>query len=354
MPWAALRRSAYLLGVGAAGIWLFGHAWPLLWALAWPFAAGALCALLVEAPVRWLVARGVARGAATVLCLLGGLALGGALAAWATAVAWSELWGLRRHLPALLAGVADALQRMGQGAGRAREALPPALQGVLAQGALRASDGLGPFLQHLIAALQRAVLGLPDTLFAFFVAFATAYFACRERQRLAALLLAPLSPPAAARCRAALAALRASVWGILRAQLLLALGTFAVSLAGLLIIGAPYALLAALAAAFFDLLPVIGPALLFLPWAVGMALAHLPAAAVALLAVLAAIAALRWLLTPHLLGTQVGLHPFAALAAMYVGVKLAGVVGLLLGPLCAVLLRAAAVPSGPGARPGVP
>jgi len=357
---APLRRWVYLALLGAAGIWLFGRVWPLLWALIWPFAAGALFALVVEGPVQWLTARGVGRAAAGVSCLAAGLAAGGLGTAWATAAAWSELWGLRRHLPALLAGASAALERVGRGAGQAQDSLPPGLQALLAQGAMRAYDALGPLLQHVIAGVQRAVVGLPDTVFAFFVAFATAYFACRDRERLAAALASRLSPAAARRFHSLLSALRHSVWGMLRAQLLLSLATFTVSLFGLWVIGAPYVFLASLAAAVFDFLPVIGPAMLYVPWAAGMALAHLPGAAIALTGVLAAIAVLRWSLTPHLFGSQVGLHPFVALASMYVGVKLAGVTGLLLGPLCAVLLRAAvdpvanAVPNGPGARPGPP
>ncbi len=347
-----LRRWVYVCLLGAAGIWVFGRVWPLLWSLLWPFAAGALFALLVERPVQWLTERGFSRALAATLCLAGGLAVGGLCVTWATAAAWNELWGLRRRLPTLLAAAGAALDRVGRGTGSVQQGLPPGLRALLAQGALRMYDGLGPLLQHLIAMVQRAVVGLPDTLFGFFVVFATAYFACRDRERLAAAIASRLSPEAAQRWHAITAAMRHTVWGLLRAQLLLAFGTFAVSLAGLWLIGAPYVFLASLVAAMFDFLPVLGPALLYVPWAAGMALVHLPAAALALTGVLVAIGVLRWCLTPHLLGSQVGLHPFVALASMYAGVKLAGVTGLLLGPVCVVLLRAATAPVGPGARPG--
>lgn len=346
----ALRRWLLLMWLAlsaALGIWLFGRVWPLLWSLLWPFGAGALFALVAEGPVRWLTARGLGRGLAAFLCLVGGLAASALCTAWVTSVAWHELWGLRHHLPALLASLAAALERLGQGARHTNAALPPALRSLLAQSALRASDAVLPLLQHLTTSLQQAVLSLPATLLGFFVAFTTAYFLCRDRERLGAALSARLSPAASRRWQTLGAALRHSVWGLVRAQLLLALGTFVVSLLGLWLIGAPYAFLASLLAALFDFLPVLGPATLYVPWAIGMALAHMPGAALGLGAVLLAVVVLRWCLTPHLFGSQVGLHPFAALAALYVGLKLGGMTGLLLGPLCAVVLRAAVDPIHP-------
>ena len=354
MRGARWRRFLCWALLCAAAVWVFGRVWPLVWALIWPFAAGAVCALMVEAPVQWLADRGVSRSVAGALCLAVGLLAGGLCTAWAVTAAWSELGRLRGHLPALLASAAAALDQVSRGASLAHSALPAGLRGVLSVEALRAKDAVGPLLQNLLAALQRAVAGLPEAVFAFFVAFATAYFLCRDRQRLAEGLTRHLSPAALARLRRLVQSLRESVWGLLRAQLLLSLATFSVSLLGLWIIGAPYAFLASLAAAVFDLLPVLGPALLYLPWAIGMALAHLPGAALALGAVLCAVATVRWCLMPLLFGRQIGLHPFVALASMYVGARLAGVTGLLLGPLCAVLLQAAlgADPAAPGAPPG--
>jgi sporulation integral membrane protein YtvI len=323
--------------LAAAAVWGFGHAWPLVWAVLWPFLGGAAWALLVERPVQWLVGRGVDRGWAALVCVAGVLAVTVALGGWALAAAWSELRGLSARLPGWYAAWTQVLHEQG-GAG---EGGPGAgLRAALARELVRAFAATGPVVQQLLGRLQHLAAGLPDLMFALFVAVATAYFLSRDRPQLGAWLQGQLGQRRARWLRVLDRALRESVWGLLRAQLLLAGATFAVSLLGLWLIGAPYAFLASLAAAVFDLLPVLGPAMVFVPWIVAVWLQHLTGAALGLAAVLLAVAAVRWLLTPHLLGAQVGLHPFVALAAMYVGVKLAGVAGLLLGPLGAVLLQA--------------
>lgn len=338
-----------------AAVWGFAQAWALLWGLLWPFLAGLLGALLLERPVQWLQSRGMPRAAAGAVCLAAGLSLTAALTVWAGAVAWGEIARLGRHLPQILTALASTLDRAGRGAGRAQAALPPSLRSLVAAEALRASAALQPVLRQLGLALQRAVTGVPETLFACFVAFATAYFSCRDRAQLVAALGRRMPPRAAPYVRVLAETLRRTVWGMVRAQLLLSVATFGVSLAGLLAIGAPYVLLASAAAALFDFLPILGPALLYGPWAAGLALAHLPGAALGICGVLAAVGVVRWCLTPHLLGSQVGLHPFVALAAMYVGAKLAGLWGLLLGPTAAVLAQALlALPPAPPAQPPRP
>ena len=318
-------------------VWLGARVWPLLVAVAWPFAIGAACAAAMEWPVRWLEGRGMGRAIAGALCLIGGVAAAGIATAWLLWATWREMDHLRHHLPAAYAAASRLLDGVQQLPGH----LPPGLRGLATRELQRLYDQGAPLLSHAVTALQRTATGLPDAAFGLFVVFATAYFACRDRQRLLAFVRGHLPAPLASRLAVTAAAVRDSAWGVVRAQLLLALATFAISLAGLAVIGAPYALLAALLAAFFDLLPVVGPALLYGPWIALLLVTQRAEAAGALSLVLLAVGTVRWLLTPQLLGRQTGLHPFAALAAMYVGARLGGVAGLLLGPIAATALQAA-------------
>lgn len=340
MPQGVAARGAIWVAAAAVALWGFGRAWPVLWPLLWPFLAGAAFALMVERPVQWMVDHGARRTGAALLSLFGALAVVGLGTLWALAAMWAEVGHLVVHLPALYATCSAVLRRLGDHADSATALLPPGLGATLAGELAKGYAATGPLLQRVVSGAQHAAAQLPDLAFALFVTGATAFFLCRDRPRLAEWFQQRLSASGNRRLRVVLEAVRESVWGIVRTQLLLSLATFLVSLIGLWLIGAPYVLLASLAAAVFDLLPVLGPAMVYVPWIVGAALLHMPGAAMALTAVLAAVATTRWLLTPHLLGTQVGLHPFVALASMYVGARLAGVVGLLLGPVCAALLQA--------------
>ncbi len=334
--WGTGRWLLWLLAA-AVLVWLGARIWPLAVAVLWPFATGVACAAAMERPVRWLQRRGLGRAAAGALCLCGGVVAVGLLTVWLLWTTWREMDHLRHHLPAAYAAAARVLDGVQRLPGR----LPPGLRGLATRELQRLYAQGAPLLSHAVRVLQRTATGLPDGAFGLFIVFATAYFACRDRERLAAFASARIPGPWAARLAATAAAVRDSAWGVVRAQLLLALATFVVSLVGLALVGAPYALLAALLAAFFDVLPVVGPALLYGPWIAFLLATQRAQAAGALGLVLLAVGAVRWLLTPQLLGRQTGLHPFAALAAMYVGARLGGVAGLLLGPIAATALAAA-------------
>jgi predicted PurR-regulated permease PerM len=350
----AVQRVLLPVVAALVALWLAGRLWSLLWALVWPFLAGGLLALAVERPIRSLCRRGWPRPLAALTCLAAGMAAGLGVGAWIVAGIWREVARLARRLPAtdaLLASVSRALAPGGTLAW-----LPAGVRALLSREVLRVQGGAAPLLQHVLAVAQRLALATPDALFGAFVALATAYFGASHRAELAEWLEGASSRGTAARVAALVRVARDSVWGLVRAQLLLSLITFAISLAGLWLIGAPYVLLASLAAGLLDLLPVVGPGLVYGPWILGAVLGHMPGAAVGLAAVFACVGLARWLSTPHLLGRGVGLHPFTALAAMYLGARLSGVSGLVLGPLAAALVQAVwrPGPRAPGPAGSVP
>ena len=48
----------------------------------------------------------------------------------------------------------------------------------------------------------------------------------------------------------------------------------------------------------------------------------------------------RQILEPKFVGEQIGIHPLITLFAIYVGMKVFGVFGVILGPVIAVLVKA--------------
>jgi len=51
------------------------------------------------------------------------------------------------------------------------------------------------------------------------------------------------------------------------------------------------------------------------------------------------ISILREVLEPRILGGQIGLHPLATVTAMYAGLRIAGVGGLIAAPIICLLVR---------------
>lgn len=121
--------------------------------------------------------------------------------------------------------------------------------------------------------------------------------------------------------------------GYLKAEFLLSVGVFFILLAGFFIIRQPYGLLLALGLAVMDFIPIIGAGTAMVPWAfIALFTGDLPSA-VELMVIWGAIALFRRVMEPKFVGDQTGLSPLLSLAAIYVGMKLAGVLGMVFGPV---------------------
>ena len=121
----------------------------------------------------------------------------------------------------------------------------------------------------------------------------------------------------------------------LRAYLTLTAVTFAELLPGLWLLGTENAPAAAFLIAAVDLLPVLGCGTVLVPWAAASFLAGNGGRGIGLLLLLAAVWVTRQILEPRLVGKAAGVHPFLALTAGYLGLRLFGGTGMLLS---AVLL----------------
>ena len=121
--------------------------------------------------------------------------------------------------------------------------------------------------------------------------------------------------------------------GYIKSQLILSAGVFLILAVGFLFMGQPYGLLLAFALAVLDFIPIIGAGTVMVPWAVvDMVLAQYGEAA-ALMAVWGVIVLFRRFAEPKILGDQTGLSPILSLVGIYVGMKLGGVLGMVVGPL---------------------
>ena len=108
---------------------------------------------------------------------------------------------------------------------------------------------------------------------------------------------------------------------------------------GLSVIGIENAVVIALLIAIFDILPVLGTGGIMIPWAVITAIQGEYRMAIALFAVYIVVTIIRNIIEPKIVGSQLGLHPVATPASLYVGAQLFGAVGLFGFPIALSLLR---------------
>ena len=134
-------------------------------------------------------------------------------------------------------------------------------------------------------------------------------------------------------CRSVKDIFMSAFGGYVKSQLILSAGVFMILTIGFLLMKQPYGLLLAFGLAVLDFIPIIGAGTVMVPWAViDMVLANYGEAA-ALMAVWGVIVLFRRFAEPKILGDQTGLSPILSLVGIYVGMKIGGVLGMVVGPL---------------------
>ena len=134
-------------------------------------------------------------------------------------------------------------------------------------------------------------------------------------------------------CRSVKDIFMSAFGGYIKSQLILSAGVFIILAVGFFLMGQPYGLLLAFGLSVLDFIPIIGAGTVMVPWAVlDMVLAQYGEAA-ALMTVWGVIVVFRRFAEPKILGDQTGLSPILSLVGIYVGMKVGGVLGMVVGPL---------------------
>lgn len=131
--------------------------------------------------------------------------------------------------------------------------------------------------------------------------------------------------------------------GYVTAQFLVSLIIFAVTLFGLLMIldQSRLAIVMSLIIWFIDFVPIIGSIVILAPWALYQFIMGDISLGVNLLILAAVLLIIRRVVEPKVMGTHIGLSPLAALISLFLGLKLFGVIGIVLGPLALIFYKSA-------------
>lgn len=131
------------------------------------------------------------------------------------------------------------------------------------------------------------------------------------------------------------------VFGFFKAQFLVSLIIFIVSLIGLLIISPDTAIVLSLIIWGIDFIPILGSIIILGPWSLYLLLLGNVSMGTQLAILAGILLIIRRTVEPKVLGTHMGLSPLSTLIAMYLGIKLLGLLGFIIGPLLLILFTSA-------------
>lgn len=219
-------------------------------------------------------------------------------------------------------------------------ALPPQVETAFQNSLEKGLHWLQVFLEGGINWLAKTITLLPNFFVFLMIATVATYFIIRDRALLRQFILDKLPGTARSKTREIIRQLFKALVGFLKAYSLLISITAIITIVSLKILGNKYALTIGLVVGIMDILPILGPGTIFIPWIIWQFISNHPRMGISLLVVYIIISGVRQFLEPQIVGDNIGLHPLATLISLYAGLQLGGVTGMVLGPITVVIFIA--------------
>jgi sporulation integral membrane protein YtvI len=198
-------------------------------------------------------------------------------------------------------------------------------------------------LQNLdiIGAVTNILMSIPAYLISFLVYLISLYLFLLELPRLKTKVLGYMTEKTAEKVKFMSSRLSYVIFGFFKAQFLVSIIIFVVSLIGLLFIAPEVAVIMSIIIWVIDFIPIIGSIAVLAPWAGYHIIAGNTALAIQLLILAAVLLTIRRTVEPKVMGHHIGLSPLATLISLYLGLQLLGILGFILGPLIVILFTSA-------------
>lgn len=146
-----------------------------------------------------------------------------------------------------------------------------------------------------------------------------------------------LKPTTANKMKIITTRLKDAFFGFMKAQVLVSFIIGGVALIGLFIIQPKYAITMAIIIWIIDVIPFLGSIIVLTPWGAYHLLMGHTSLAIKLFILATILLIIRRTVEPKVMGAHIGLSPLPTLIAMFVGLQLFGIVGLLIGPFIIIL-----------------
>lgn len=298
-----------------------------------PFVIGGFVSILLFPIVRWVEHRGLRRAPAVIVVLVStGLAVFllssfVLVAVTREAVKWSQ------SIPMYFRLIQDwVVEKVGQSQSIFGN-LPPDVASSVQSSILHSITTTKDVLTSLTGAIVSAVTHMPESLFVVVIAVLTTYFILANRNRMYRTFLRILPPGWEPKVHIVAQDMFRALGGTIRVQVVLMLMSAVLGMAGLAIMGIHYAVILGLLFGVTGIIPILGSAILTVPWAAGALLIGDVNLALKVIILQLAISLIRHMIEPKILADSVGLDTLSTLFGLYVGMKLMGVVGLMFGPI---------------------
>lgn len=242
--------------------------------------------------------------------------------------------GLLGALPEMWDSTKADLASIGENLSVIYEKLPMDTQQTIAALGDQVGEFMGGLFERIgtptIAAAGNFAKQLPSMLIGTIMCLLASYFFVADRYRIGNWVRKHTPASIMARYDMIRRSILKSVGGYFKAQLKIEVWMYLLLVIGLSVLRVNYALLIAVGIAFLDLLPFFGTGTVMVPWALIKIFSGDYKMAMGLLIIWGGGQLARQIIQPKIVGDSIGMEPIPTLFLLYVGYKLAGVVGMII------------------------
>lgn len=200
------------------------------------------------------------------------------------------------------------------------------------------------WLADVLTKIINVITSIPTIGIYVVITILSVYFICTDKIYMLDLMEHHMPPKWVQKIGTHIREITKSLGGYLKAEAILVLVSFAISVIGLYLLkfigmNITYPLLMALAIGFVDALPILGSGTIMLPWAVISALNGDLKLGIGIIVLWIIMSVVRQILEPKIVSGNIGIHPIFTLIAMYTGFKVIGIMGMLIGPIVLIILK---------------
>lgn len=299
-----------------------------------PFIIGWIIALIASPVVRFFEERlKIRRKGASVIVIVAVLAAVILLAYGIGSKLVREGINFVNELPAMWESIMAEFDQVGRNLQGVYNRLPVDVQNTLDDIGTEMGTYFGSFMEGAgtptFQAVGNVAKQLPDIFLGVVMCILSAYFFVADKSYMSDMVKKYVPDSIRYRCNLIRRSLRNAVGGYFKAQFKIECWVYVLLVIGLLTLHVRYAFLVALGIAFLDFLPVFGTGTVMIPWAVIEILNKDYKMAVGLLIIWCVGQLVRQMIQPKIVGDSMGMDAIPTLFLLFVGYKVAGVVGMI-------------------------
>ncbi len=300
-----------------------------------PFVIGWIIALIASPVVRFFEEKlKVRRKGASVIVIVAVLAAVILLVYALGSKLVREAVSFINELPVLWEGIMDELNQVAANLEGVYNRLPADMQNTLHSFGDQIGEYFGNIMEGAgtptVEAVGNVAKQLPDIFLGAVMCILSSYFFVADKSYMSEMVRKHVPDSVRYRFDLIRRSLRKAVGGYFKAQLKIECWIYLLLLIGLFALQVRYAALVALGIAFMDLLPVFGTGTIMIPWAVIEILGKNYSMAVGLLIIWCVGQLVRQMIQPKIVGDSMGLNAIPTLFLLFIGYKIAGVLGMIL------------------------